>query len=185
MQSPDASAASQIGGAYRQHLAEYAARYAAHGDSALLEYRDRDRPDRIAEELRLIYESKGLPQAEAAILSEQVMKDPAAAIDTLTREELGLNPAELTGSPNEAAFFSFILFSVGAAIPVAPFFVLSGVPAVVACITLSGLALFGCGAMISVFTGKPVLISGTRQLLLGGLAAGLTHILGRWIGASL
>lgn len=142
-------------------------------------------PQSEAEELRLIYESKGLPPHEAASLSEQMMKDPQTGIDALTREELGLNPEELKGSAREAALFSFVLFAIGAVIPVVPFFVLSGSSALWLCLGLSGAALFGIGAMISVFTGKPVFASGARQLILGGLAAGGTHLLGRLMGANL
>ena len=85
----------------------------------------------------------------------------------------------LTGSPVTAAATSFFLFAVGACIPVLPFSFLSGMPAIVLCLAVSAIGLFGLGALITVFTGQSALVSGTRQLLLGGLAAGLTHLVGR------
>lgn len=142
-------------------------------------------PQSETEELRLIYESKGLSPDEAGDLARQMIQDPKRAIDALAREELGLDPEDLTGSPTEAALFSFALFAAGAIVPVLPFFALRGTPAVVGSLVLSGLALFGTGAMISVFTGRPVLLSGSRQLILGGLAAGATYGLGALMGASL
>lgn len=142
-------------------------------------------PESEAEELRLIYESKGLSPSEADHLARHMIQDPKRAIDALTREELGLDPDELSGSANEAAFFSFILFASGAIVPVIPFFFLQGMPAILGSLALSGFALFGTGAMISVFTGRPVLFSGTRQLVLGGLAAGVTYALGAVLGTSL
>jgi VIT1/CCC1 family predicted Fe2+/Mn2+ transporter len=142
-------------------------------------------PESEAEELRLIYEAKGLPAAEAESLAKHMIADPARAIDALTREELGLDPDELGGSAKEAAIFSFLLFSIGAIIPVAPFFIFDGMAAIFASLTFSGFALFGLGALITVFTGRSVWVAGMRQLLLGGAAAALTHLLGRVIGAGI
>ncbi|MBX2989113.1 MAG: VIT1/CCC1 transporter family protein [Bdellovibrionaceae bacterium] len=142
-------------------------------------------PQSEAEEIRLIYESKGLSPKDAGDLAQHMIQNPKRAIDALTREELGLDPDDLSGSANEAALFSFVLFASGAIVPVLPFFALQGIPAIVSSLVLSGLALFGTGAMISVFTGRPVLFSGSRQLLLGGLAAGVTYGLGTLMGASL
>lgn len=142
-------------------------------------------PKSESEELRLIYEAKGLSTSEAKDLAEHMMEDPKRAIDTLAREELGIDPNELTGSANEAAAFSFALFSFGAIIPVLPFFIFSGMMAIVFCLIISGLGLFGFGALITLFTGRSVWISGSRQFLLGGMAAALTHLLGRLIGSGL
>jgi VIT1/CCC1 family predicted Fe2+/Mn2+ transporter len=80
---------------------------------------------------------------------------------------------------------SFGLFAVGAIFPVVPLFVLSGDSALYACIALSGAALFLIGAGTSLFTGRGVLFSGMRQLLVGMAAAGVTFGLGRLIGVSI
>jgi vacuolar iron transporter family protein len=129
-------------------------------------------PDEEREELQLIYEAKGLPADQAATLSRRLVTDPRNALDVLTREELGLDPQDLGGSARVAAATSFALFALGASVPVAPFFFVSGHAAVLGSLALSSLMLFGIGTAITVFTGRPVWLSGGRQLLLGLAAAG-------------
>src|SRR5215831_9446903 len=142
-------------------------------------------PEEEAEELALIYQAKGLPEDEARRLARRIIKDETAALDTMAREELGINPEEMGGSPWAAAGASFCLFAVGAIIPVAPFFFLSGNLGVAVSAAISALALFGIGAGITLLTGRNALYSGLRQVIFGLLAAGITFGLGRAIGASL
>jgi VIT1/CCC1 family predicted Fe2+/Mn2+ transporter len=143
-----------------------------------------ENPGEEREELQLIYEAKGLKQSEAESLSSAVMKDARTALDTLSREELGIDPDELGGSPWTAAVTSFLLFAVGAAVPVAPFMFGAGAHAVLWSLGAGGVALFVIGAAISVFTGRGFLRSGARQLLLGFAAAGITFAIGRLIGVA-
>src|SRR4051812_1148289 len=100
-------------------------------------------PEEEQEELQLIYEAKGIPKDEAAQLAESVFKDQGAALDVLAREELGLDPDDLGGSPWTAAITSFILFTIGAVFPVVPFVFASGWTAVITSVAVSALALFG------------------------------------------
>lgn len=137
------------------------------------------------EELQLIYEAKGLPGEEAKRVVDQILQDKEATLDALSREELGIDPTELGGSAGEAALASFVLFSIGAIIPILPFFVPGLGSAVIASLLLSGVALFAVGAAITIFTGVPVWRSGGRQLLLGLAAAGLTFTIGHFIGVTL
>jgi VIT1/CCC1 family predicted Fe2+/Mn2+ transporter len=141
-------------------------------------------PDEEAEELALIYEAKGLGAGEAQAVARRMMSDPSTALETLTREELGLDPDVLTGSPYVAAGTSFLLFATGAIVPLVAFLVTSGAAAVVASILSAALGLFVIGAAITLLTGRSPLLSGTRQLLLGMLAAGVTFGIGRLIGVS-
>ena len=141
-------------------------------------------PEEEAEELALIYEARGLDKNQAQILSTQIMSSPKSAIDTLAREELGINPEELGGSAWEAAITSFILFAGGAIIPVIPFLLFSGFTAVVASIGLSTIGLFLIGSMITLFTGKGVFQSGFRMVAFGLLAAAITFGIGKLIGVS-
>jgi VIT1/CCC1 family predicted Fe2+/Mn2+ transporter len=142
-------------------------------------------PKGEGDELRLIYESKGLSSDEAKRVVDQMLPDKTATLDALAREELGIDPTELGGSAWEAALASFMLFALGAIVPILPFLVASGRVAVVASVALSGLALFAIGAAITIFTGVPVWRSGSRQLALGLGAAGITFLIGRAIGATL
>jgi VIT1/CCC1 family predicted Fe2+/Mn2+ transporter len=142
-------------------------------------------PEGEGDELRLIYEAKGLSPSEAEAMVKHLLADRSSAIDTLAREELGIDPNQLGGSAWEAALTSFVLFAIGALVPILPFFVLRGSLAVAVSVAVSALGLFGIGAAITIFTGAPVWRSGGRQLLLGLAAAGVTFGLGRLIGMAL
>jgi VIT1/CCC1 family predicted Fe2+/Mn2+ transporter len=142
-------------------------------------------PDEEEEELALIYQAKGLPEAQARAMAARIMADPATALDTLSREELGIDPQELGGSAYEAAITSFVLVAIGAIVPVAPFIFLSGWQAVVVSAVLSALALFGIGAAITLMTGRSVLFSGLRQVGIGIAAAALTYGLGTLLGVAI
>ena len=141
-------------------------------------------PEEEKEELVLIYRSKGLEEREARALADRLIANKDTALDTLVREELGLDPEELGGSAWTAAFTSFALFAVGAIFPVAPFAVQSGLHAVFASLALSGLALILIGAGTSLFTGRSIVYSAFRQVLFGFAAAGVTYGLGALVGAA-
>ncbi|MDS0243238.1 MULTISPECIES: VIT1/CCC1 transporter family protein [unclassified Haloferax] len=142
-------------------------------------------PEEEAEELALIYEAKGLSKERAREVAEQLIADEEMALDTLAREELGINPEELGGSAWEAATTSFVLFALGAIVPVLPYFVLSELVAVGASLVLSAVALFVIGAGITLLTGRSVLFSGLRQVGIGLAAAVLTYGVGSVIGVTL
>jgi VIT1/CCC1 family predicted Fe2+/Mn2+ transporter len=141
-------------------------------------------PEEEEEELALIYRSKGLPGDQARSLARRLMADRETALDTLSREELGIDPEELGGSALGAAASSYLLFCVGAVVPVLPFLFLGGWPAVVASALASVAGLFGLGAAITLFTGRSVLFSGGRQVLIGAAAAALTYGLGLLLAVS-
>lgn len=144
-----------------------------------------DAPEEEAEELALIYEARGLPREQAVSLANGILANPESALDTLAREELGVDPQELGGSAWEAALTSFLLFALGAILPVSPFFFLTGLAAVAASIALSMVGLFALGAVITLFTGRSVGFSGMRMVLFGLAAAAITYGVGRLIGVSL
>jgi vacuolar iron transporter family protein len=141
-------------------------------------------PEEEQEELSLIYQAKGLPEDLAKSLAEQLITNKKTALDTLVREELGIDPEELGGSAWAAASTSFLLFAVGAIFPVAPYFALAGMPAMIVSLAASGVALFLIGAGTTLFTGRGVLPSGVRQLLVGFAAAGVTYGVGKLIGVA-
>ena len=142
-------------------------------------------PEDEERELALIYQSKGLDEEQAGRVAAQLMQDKANALDTLVREELGVDPDELGGSAWVAAITSFVLFAIGAILPVIPYFFLSGLTAVAVSTVVSAVALFVLGGGITLLTGRSVLFSGTRQVLFGLAAAALTFGIGRLIGVSI
>jgi VIT1/CCC1 family predicted Fe2+/Mn2+ transporter len=141
-------------------------------------------PEEEKEELVLIYQAKGLEEPQARALADRLMANRDTALDTLVREELGIDPKELGGSAWSAAATSFLLFALGAIIPVAPFFALTGIPAAAGSIAASALGLFALGAGTSLFTGRGAAFSGFRQLAIGLLAALVTFGVGRLIGVA-
>jgi len=139
-------------------------------------------PEAEAEELALIYIARGMPEAQARDFARQLVKTPAQALDVLAREELGLNPDDL-GSPIGAAGFSFAAFTVGASVPLLPFFIGATLPsAAYAGTALAAAALFGTGAAMSLFTGRNPWWGGTRMLGIGALAGATVFAIGRLIG---
>lgn len=142
-------------------------------------------PEGEERELALIYRTKGIGAEQAAQMAKDVMADKSKAHEILVREELGINQEELEGSAMEAAVASFMLFAVGAIIPVIPFFFLGGIQAVLVSAGMSAVGLFLIGAAITLFTGKSVWYSGMRQIAFGLAAAAVTFGIGKLIGVSL
>jgi VIT1/CCC1 family predicted Fe2+/Mn2+ transporter len=140
-------------------------------------------PQEEQAELAQVYRAKGFTQAEAEAIAARMFTDPDHALDTLVREELGLDPDEL-GSPWGAASGSFVAFGIGALIPVVPYLLASGSAAFLAAIVLSIGALFAVGAGVSLLTGRSLLFSGARQVLIGAAAAIVTYLVGHAIGVA-
>lgn len=140
-------------------------------------------PDEEMEELALIYQSKGVPSELAHAMAQRLMRDPAVALDTLAREELGMAPGE-AGNPFVAAITSFLTFAVGAALPILPWLFVGDGPGIVLSAIFSGFGLFAVGAAITLYTGRTVLFSGVRMLAFGLAAAAITFGIGSMIGAA-
>lgn len=141
-------------------------------------------PAEETEELALIYHARGMPLERARELAAALMQNPEHALDTLAREELGLNPDDL-GSPWGAATASFAAFTAGAVLPLLPFLLPLGVPPVPTAAFLAVLGLFAVGATLSLFTGRGALRSGLRMVLIGGGAGVVTYLIGMLLGVSL
>src|SRR6266702_4667155 len=142
-----------------------------------------EKPEEERDELVLLYRAKGLPRGDAERLADRIMADRQVALDTLTREELGLDPTEL-GSPLSAAISSLLTFATGALVVILPYFFGGGTAALVAAIILAAAAMLGVGAGIGMLGGRSPVRSGLRHLLLGGAAALVTFGIGHLIGAS-
>ena len=141
-----------------------------------------EKPEEEHAELVLIYRAKGLGKPEAEQLADRIMADRSVALDTLAREELGLDPDEL-GSPWGSAFSSLFAFAIGAFVVIIPYLAGSGTAALLAAIVLAVVALFGVGASIGALNGRGVLRTGLRQVIAGVIAGGVTFGVGHLIGA--
>jgi len=140
-------------------------------------------PEEEQEELAAVYRAKGFTADEARTIAARMFADPEHALDTLVREELGLDPDEL-GSAWGAAAGSFVAFAAGAVVPVLPYVFGSGGAAFWVAIAASLAALFLVGAGVSLLTGRSLLFSGSRQVVIGAAAAVVTYLVGSVIGVS-
>jgi VIT1/CCC1 family predicted Fe2+/Mn2+ transporter len=140
-------------------------------------------PEEEEAEIAGIYRARGFPDDEATSIAKRLMSNPSVALETLVREELGLDPEEL-GSPWGAAAGSFIAFAIGAFLPLLPFILFTGSTALIASIAVTAVALFSVGAAVSLLTGKSALYSGLRQLAIGAAAAAITYGVGSLIGVN-
>ena len=141
-------------------------------------------PEEEEEELFLIYQAKGLSKKEAEIIAKRLIADPEIALDTMAREELGLNPSEL-GSPWGASFSSFAAFVTGALIPIIPYIVGATDLAIPLSAVLSAGALLTVGGALAWMTNRSAIWGALRMALAGGAAATVTFGVGSLIGISL
>ncbi len=141
-------------------------------------------PEEELRELAEIYERKGISSETAARIAAEVMEDPEVALETHAREELGIDMKEGLGSPWAAAGSSFVMFSIGAVVPLLPFLFTSGKAAIVVSACLSAVTLFAVGGAMTVLTGRGVLISGARMLAIGAVAAAITYGVGSLVGVA-
>jgi VIT1/CCC1 family predicted Fe2+/Mn2+ transporter len=141
-------------------------------------------PEDEQRELARLYEAKGIDPAIAEQISVALMKDPKVALETHAREELGIDMEEGLGSPWTAAGSSFVMFSIGAAVPLLPFLFTSGGAAVGVSAGLSAFTLFAVGGAMTILTGRGVLFSGARMLGIGAAAATITYGVGSLVGGA-
>jgi len=142
-------------------------------------------PEDGARSIAGIYRDKGLEPQVAETVAERLSETPRAALDTLVREDLGIDPEDLGGSAYSAAISSFCMFALGAAFPVAPYLFLGGHAAMFASIGATAFALALIGIGTSLFTGRSVVFSIARQLGITAAAASITYAVGHLIGGAL
>ena len=141
-------------------------------------------PEGELAELAEIYERKGVPADLALSLATELTKDPATALDTHAREELGIDPDDGLGSPRAAAISSFVTFALGALVPLVPFLFSGGGAGVIASALVTAFALLGVGALTARLTGRSPALSGLRMLAIGASAAAVTYLIGLALGIS-
>jgi VIT1/CCC1 family predicted Fe2+/Mn2+ transporter len=143
----------------------------------------RRRPEAERRELAQIYRSRGVDDATAEQLATALSRDPELALQTHAREELGIDPDSL-GQPVRAALSSFVTFSIGASVPLVPYFFATGTAALVAAVVLGVVAALFVGAALARFTGRPMGRSAGRQLLFSAVPAAITYAIGSAVGVS-
>lgn len=181
-----AGLAGLLAGAFSMAVGEYISmrsqREAYEREIALEAEELHEDPDAETEELALIYRAKGLDADEAQRIATTIMKNHDTALETMAREELGLDPGEL-GSPWSAAVSSLVSFALGAVVVVLPYLFGASTVALVTAVVLAAVALFTVGSALGLLNGRAPLRSGARQLLVGGGAALVVYLIGHAIGA--
>jgi len=141
-------------------------------------------PEEEKQELSLIYQARGIAKDQADLLSTLMIQNPKIGLDTLAREELGINPDDIV-SPIGAMLSSFVSFALGAFLPLFPFVFWRDSSSIVPSIAITCLSLFSIGMVLSLFTNKSVWWSGLRMLLVGSIAGAITYAIGCLLGVSL
>ncbi|HEX5386636.1 MAG TPA: VIT1/CCC1 transporter family protein [Gemmatimonadales bacterium] len=136
-------------------------------------------PELERDELSLIYQAKGIPEADARALADQVMTDPARALEEQVREELKIG--EATSTPFREAWITGVATAIGAFIPVAPFLAGTGRWAIWTAFVIAMLSHFGVGAARSFFTGRGIFRSGLDMFIVGLGVAAVGFMVGDWI----
>ena len=172
-------------GAFSMAVGEYTS-VASQAEAAQLEIdkerREIDRNDAGEQaELAAMYVAKGITPELADQVAAQIHEDPERAVAVHTREEFGIDPDDLT-SPMLAAVSSFVAFTIGALVPLVPYFV--GASSVWPAVILTMVALFVCGAVVTQVTSRAWWFGGARQMLLGAAAAGITYVVGSLVGTT-
>ena len=134
-------------------------------------------PEEEIDELTLIYEARGVPSDEARKLATIMIQNPETGLNTLAREELGLNPDNIV-SPVGAMISSSLSFGMGAALPLLPYLFSTSDRNLYISIGITGFTLFAIGAMMSLFTNRNPLISGLRMFSIGAVAGAITYLIG-------
>jgi len=181
-----AGLAGLVAGAFSMAAGEYvsmsAQRELFERDLAIERRAIAESPEGETQELIEIFKRKGLGSELATRLAGEVMSDPELALETHAREEFGVDPSAL-GSPVTATISSFIAFTIGAFIPLAPWLFGGGTAAVAWSIVLSAIAALTLGAVLGGLTGRSKLLAALRQLAIAALAASVTYGVGRAVGA--
>lgn len=173
-----ASALSMGSGAY---LATKAEREMQEAEIARERRELEQHPEEEQEELSLFYQLKGVPEDEAQVLAARLVAQPESALKALASEELGLSQQSFP-NPWTAALSASLSTALGAFIPIIPFFLTSGYPAIIASFVISTVAHFMIGAAKTVVTGLSPWRSGAEMTIVGLGEALITYGLGLVFG---
>ena len=142
-----------------------------------------DDPEGELRELTAMYQAQGLSAEDAGTVARILSTNPDIALDTHARLELGIDP-QAPGSAWRAAISSFLAFSVGAILPLFPWFFATGSRAVIASVIIGGIAALALGATIGYMSGRNVMGTAVRQLAVAAVAAAVTYGVGSLLGVS-
>jgi vacuolar iron transporter family protein len=180
-----AGVAGLLAGAFSMALGEYTSVTTANEqiDSEVTVERRAFRANPNAEKAELVQTlmQMGMTEPTAVQATEELHRDENRAVNFHLVQELGVDPTEKP-SPKVAAGSSFVMFAIGAIIPLLPY--LLGFESLWAGLACGGAGLLVVGAVAARFTRKPWWQAGVRQLLLGGVAIAATYVVGILVGTA-
>lgn len=144
-------------------------------------YEVRHMPEDEATEVVDVFKAYGVSAEQSAPVVAALRANRDAWVRFMMRFELGLERPE-PGQARRSAMTIAAAYVAGGLIPIAPYFVLSGVDEALAAsvtVTLCALALFGY--IKGSITGSPPWRSALNTLLIGGIAAAAAFILTKTI----
>ncbi len=141
-------------------------------------------PEKETLELAAFYEDHGMTREQAIAGATEVMQDKERALLVHAREEFGLDPTDMPSAVGAAAL-SFVMFIVGAMLPVVPWFFASGTAAAVTSVSIGVVSAAAVGAALGVSTERSVLKSSARQVAILLVATGATYLIGTLLGTQI
>jgi VIT1/CCC1 family predicted Fe2+/Mn2+ transporter len=142
-----------------------------------------EEPEAELRELAAMYRARGVPAGDAMTVARILSANDKVALDTHARLELGIDP-ETAGSPARASIFSFVSFTVGAILPLFPWFFARSTTAVVLSIVIGAVAALVLGGLIGSMAGRSVPGTAIRQLAVAAVASAVTFGVGHALGVS-
>jgi VIT1/CCC1 family predicted Fe2+/Mn2+ transporter len=141
----------------------------------------RTHPQAEKDELVDMLVAMGMTEKTARAATEEIHRDENQALNFHMIQELGVDPSEKP-SARLAAVSSFVMFAIGAIIPLIPYLLgFDSLPAGLAC---GGVGLLIAGGLAARYTAKPAWWAAGRQLFFGAIAIGATYVVGHLIGAA-
>jgi VIT1/CCC1 family predicted Fe2+/Mn2+ transporter len=135
----------------------------------------RTRPQAERAELASMLVEMGMTEKTAQTATDEIHRDENRAVGFHLVQEIGLDPTQQP-SARLAAAASFVMFAIGAVIPLIPY--LLGYGSLAIGLGCGAVGLLIAGGLTARYTRKPVWWAAGRQLMFGAVAVAATYLLG-------
>lgn len=141
-------------------------------------------PRLLLDELTSKLEQSGLATDTAQRVATEMPLDGDQFVEFTARTVFGFDPGEV-GSPMVAAVSSFGLFTLGATVPLVPWFITSGGAAIFASVAGTAIASLIVGGWVSRSSDRPMAQGASRQLAIVIVASIVTYGIGSLFGTAI
>jgi vacuolar iron transporter family protein len=180
-----AGLASAMAGVFSMAIGEY---IGSKSQAEIFQWHIADEWDEVVErpleseaEVAYLFMQEGMDEEAAWETARIIGEHPKALLATMVQKELGLpydEHDETAGTPLRGALVMGGSFAFGAVVPVVPFLVTEGLPALGWATGLTGLVLFVIGAIKARWSHRFWLWSGLEVVVLAGLAGSAGYLFG-------